>query len=58
MGSRGDRFDFLDKLGVVPEDLRIIIEKQKNSEILRKWSKLAERAESIEEFQREQKNII
>ena len=26
--------------------------------ILRKWSKLAERAESIEEFQREQKNII
>jgi len=42
----------------VPEDLRIIIEKQKNSEILRKWSKLAERAESIEEFQREQKNII
>ena len=48
--------DSLGKLGEVPEDLRRILEEQNNSEVLRKWSKLAERAESIEKFQMQIKN--
>ena len=50
--------DSLEKLGEVPEDLRRILEEQKNSAILRKWSELAAQVDSIEKFQSEMKNAL
>lgn len=50
--------DSLGKLGEVPEDLRRMLEEQKNSEILRKWSGLAAQADSIEKFQMQMSNVI
>ena len=50
--------DSLEKLGEVPEDLRRILEEQKNSAILRKWSELAAQVDSIEKFQSEMKNVL
>ncbi len=50
--------DSLEKLGELPEDLRGIIEEQKDAEVLRKWSKLAVQAESIEKFRIQMKNTL
>ena len=50
--------DSLEKFGEVPEELRRILEEQKNSAILRKWSELAAQVDSIEKFQSEMKNAL
>ena len=51
-------FDSLEEFGELPEELRRIIEKQKDSETLRKWNKMAEQADSIEKFRNQMKNVL
>ena len=51
-------FGFLEEFGELPEDLRRILEEQKDSEVLREWSRLAARTDSIEEFQIQMKNTL
>lgn len=46
-----DILTLLEDLGTVPETLREKITSQTDDDILRKWLKLAARAESIEAFE-------
>ncbi len=43
--------EFLEDCGEIPEQLRALIMEQTDLEILRKWLKLAARAETIEAFE-------
>lgn len=52
-----DILSLLEDLGTVPDELSETIKSQKNSDILKKWIKLAARASSIEDFSQKIKNI-
>ncbi len=43
--------EFLENLGMVSQELKVRIQQEKDIEILKRWSKLAAKAESINEFQ-------
>ena len=49
-GKAEDVLELLEDLGSVPEELREIIMQERSLDILKKWHKLAARAESMEEF--------
>ncbi|MGN1166413.1 MAG: hypothetical protein ACI4S2_08335, partial [Lachnospiraceae bacterium] len=44
-------FDLLEDLGEIPKELRSKIMDESDLQILKKWLKLAARAESLEDFQ-------
>lgn len=52
-GKAEEIVGFLEELSVVPEDLREKIMKEKDLIVLKRWLKLAARAESIEQFLKE-----
>ena len=52
--SRQVIYDFLGRLGTVPEDIRIRIEAEQNGEVLRKWYMSVPQLKSFDEF----RNII
>jgi hypothetical protein len=43
-------FELLEDIGDISEEAEGIVEKEKDFEVLRKWLKLAARANSIDEF--------
>ncbi|MBQ8558757.1 MAG: Rpn family recombination-promoting nuclease/putative transposase [Tyzzerella sp.] len=45
--------ELLEELGAVPENLQMKIMQEKNSDTLRKWCRLAAKAESVEQFENE-----
>lgn len=49
-GKAEDILELLEDLGTVPQELKKIILEQSNLDILRRWLKLAAKAETIEEF--------
>lgn len=55
-GKAEDILDFLEEKGRVPEELRVKIMEQSDLDILKKWLKLAVRAESVGEFERQMRN--
>lgn len=45
--------DILDEIGSIPDGLADRIKAERNLDLLRKWAKLARRAESVEDFARQ-----
>lgn len=54
-GVRESIYELLQDLGEVPEDVKECIEKEKQTEVLNRWLKLAAKSESIDEFRKETK---
>lgn len=52
-GKAEDIMDLLGDIGPVPEELEKRLREQKDLEVLQKWLKLAARAKSMEEFERQ-----
>ncbi len=52
LGTMSDIIELLEDIGAVPENLKNRIMKEENRDILRKWLKLAARAETVEEFEK------
>lgn len=50
-------YGFLEDCGEIPEELRERMEQEENTEILKKWLKLAARAESIGQFEEQMGNV-
>lgn len=50
--SRQVIYDFLERLGEIPEDIRLRIETEENKDILRKWYLAAPGVDSFDEFRR------
>lgn len=50
--SRQVIYDFLERLGEIPEDIRLRIETEENTDILRKWYLAAPGVDSFDEFRR------
>lgn len=42
--------EFLEDVGIISDDIKNLVQKENNIEILKKWLKLAARAQSIDEF--------
>lgn len=49
--------DLLEELGEIPEDIRICIDREEDTEILRRWHKVAAHADSFDDFRQKTKNI-
>ena len=47
-----DILELLNDIGTIPEDLKLTIESETNSNTLSAWLKLAARSESIEDFRK------
>ena len=52
LGKQNDIIELLDDIGEVSETLKAKIRKEENRDILKKWLKLAAKAETVEEFER------
>lgn len=52
LGKQNDIIELLDDIGEVSEALKAKIRKEENRDILKKWLKLAAKAETVEEFER------
>ncbi len=52
-GTANAVIELMKELGVVPDNLKSCIIKETDEEVLKKWLKLAAKAKSIEEFQKE-----
>lgn len=50
--------DNLSELGNVPQSLIDCINKQDNLDVLKSWTKIAVMAESLDEFEEENENLI
>jgi hypothetical protein len=48
--KREDIFELLDDIGTISEDIKTLVQKEEDFEKLKKWLKVAARAQSIEEF--------
>ena len=52
LGKQNDIIELLGDIGEVSETLKAKIRKEENRDILKKWLKLAAKAETVEEFER------
>ena len=52
LGKQNDIIELLDDIGEVSEALKAKIRKEENRDILKKWLKLAAKAETVEEFEK------
>lgn len=52
LGKQNDIIELLDDIGEVSETLKAKIRKEENRDILKKWLKLAAKAETVEEFEK------
>ena len=52
-GNRAAIFEFLEEYGVIPKHVREAVLAQKDLEVLKRWLKLAARAGSMEQFEKE-----
>jgi uncharacterized coiled-coil DUF342 family protein len=48
--KREDVLELLDEIGIISEDIKALVQKETDLEVLKKWHKLAARAQSIEDF--------
>lgn len=55
--SRQTILDLLEELGEIPEDIHICIDREEDTEILRRWHKEAAHADSFGDFREKIKNI-
>ena len=53
LGTVNNIMEFLEDLGEIPETLKSKIMQEEKPDVLRRWLKLAAKAETIEEFGRE-----
>lgn len=47
---RNTIYELLEEFGRIPEELKLHIEKEHSMEVLKKWLKLAAKANSIQDF--------
>ena len=52
LGTVNNIMDFLEDLGEIPETLKSKIMQEEKPDVLRRWLKLAAKAETIEEFEK------
>lgn len=43
-------FEFLSDLGIIPEDIKALIQAERDENLLRKWLRFAANSDSFEEF--------
>ena len=58
LGKQNDIIELLDDIGEVSEALKAKIRKEENRDILKKWLKLAAKAETVEEFEKKIENAL
>ncbi|MCM1162602.1 MAG: hypothetical protein NC412_15470, partial [Roseburia sp.] len=50
-------FELLEEYGVIPEHVRETVLAQKDLEVLKRWHKLAAKADSMEQFEKEMQEL-